>query len=102
MKRLPVHLSPEAAEDLADIRGYYLREVSAAASTRIVSRIRKKLVNISQMPKSGVPRPEIGENVRLFVSGSYVIYADVGADDVAILRILHAAQDRDTIMRNRD
>jgi len=37
--------------------------------------------------------------VRLFVSGSYVIYVDVGDDRVEVLRILHAAQDRDAIMR---
>lgn len=51
------------------------------------------------MPQTGSLRPEFGEGVRFHISGSYVIYVDVREDAVEVLRILHAAQDRDYIMR---
>jgi plasmid stabilization system protein ParE len=50
------------------------------------------------MPSAGAPRPEFGEGVRLYVSGSYAIYVQVAVDRVDVMRVLHAAQDRDAIM----
>lgn len=98
MKRLPVALSAEALADLADIRAYLLREAGPAVSTRVLARIRKKLAAIERMPRTGAPRPEFGDTVRLHVSGAYVLYVQVNTDAVEVLRILHAAQDRDAIM----
>jgi plasmid stabilization system protein ParE len=65
-----------------------------------VGRIRKKLALIERMPFSGSLRPEFGAAVRFHVSGPYVIYVDVGDTRVEVLRILHASQDRDAIMRS--
>lgn len=98
MKRLPVVLSADALADIAEIRGYLLREVGPAVSTRVLARIRKKLSAIERMPHTGAPRPEFGETVRLHVSGAYVLYVQVNTGNVEVLRILHAAQDRDAIM----
>ena len=99
MRRLPVHLSAEALNDIASIRSHLLREAGPAVSSRVVGRIRKKLAGVERMPRTGSLRPEFGENVRFHVSGSYVIYVEVREDAVEFLRILHAAQDRDAIMR---
>jgi len=82
MRRLPVKLSAEALADIAEIRAYLLCEGGPAVSTRVVSRIRKKLAAIERTPNSGAPRREFGEGVRLHVSGAYVIYVQVGADRV--------------------
>lgn len=101
MQRLPVELSAEALADIADIRSYLLREAGPAVPTRVLARIRKKLSAIERMPRTGAPRPEFGETVRLHVSGAYVIYVQLNAANVQVLRILHAAQDRDAIMSGR-
>jgi plasmid stabilization system protein ParE len=101
MRRLPVELSPEALSDIAEIRAYLLREAGPAVPTRVLARIRKKLAAIERMPDTGAPRPEFGEGMRLHVSGSYIIYVQVGAERVDVVRILHAAQDRDGIMSGR-
>ncbi len=101
MRRLPVELSPEALADIAEIRAYLRREAGPAVSTRVLARIRKKLAAIERMPETGAVRPEFGGRMRLHVSGSYVIYVQVGADRVDVVRIFHAAQDRDTIMSKR-
>ena len=101
MRRLPVQLSAEALADVAEIRAYLLREAGPAVSTRVLARIRKKLAAIERMPETGALRPEFGEGVRLHASGAYVIYVQVLADRVDVVRILHAAQDRDSIMVGR-
>ena len=101
MRRLPVQLSAEALADIAEIRTYLLQEAGPAVSTRVVARIRKKLVAIERMPDTGALRPNFGEGVRLHASGSYIIYVQVLADRVDVLRILHAAQDRDGIMSGK-
>ena len=102
MRRLPVHLSSEALKDIAGIRRYLLKEAGPAVSSRVVGRIRKKLASIEHMPRTGGPRPEFGEGVRFHISGSYVIYVLVRDHGVEVLRVLHAAQDRDAIMHKRD
>ena len=102
MRRLPVHLSAEALADIAAIRAYLLREAGPAVSTRVVARIRKKLAAIERMPHTGALRPEFGAGFRLHVSGAYVIYVQVGDTLVEVMRVLHAAQDRETIMRPND
>lgn len=50
---------------------------------------------LADMPFTGAPRPEFGEAVRLATSGRYVIYYEARDDSLVILRILHAARDRD-------
>lgn len=102
MRRLPVHLSSEALNDIASIRSYLLREAGPAVSSRVVARIRKKLASVERMPRTGSLRPEFGEGVRFHISGSYVIYVEVRNDGVEVLRILHASQDRDAIMSKRE
>jgi toxin ParE1/3/4 len=101
LPRLPVHLSALALSDLADIRQYLLREAGPAVSSRVVKRIRLKLASIERMPYSGSLRPEFGDGVRFHVSGPYVLYVQVNDQSVEVLRILHAAQDRDAIMSKK-
>lgn len=101
MRRLPVHLSAEALRDIAGIRQYLLGEAGPAVSSRVVGGIRKKLASIERMPRTGGLRPEFGKGVRFHISGSYVIYVAVRDDGVEVLRILHAAQDRDAIMSKK-
>jgi toxin ParE1/3/4 len=102
MRRLPVELSAQALADIAEIRSYLRREAGPAVSTRVLARIRKTLASIERSPTSGAPRPEFGESARLHVSGAYVIYVQVRADRVDVLRILHAARDRGSIMSKRE
>lgn len=101
MRRLPVQLSAGAMADIVDIRMYLRREAGPAVSTRVLARIRKTLGTIELMPNTGALRAEFGDGVRLHVSGSYIIYVQVYADKIEVLRILHAAQDRESIMTEK-
>jgi toxin ParE1/3/4 len=98
VQRLPVELTADALQDIASIRFYYRENVGPAVSSRIVSAIRKKLRQIERMPHTGALRPEFGEGVRLHTTSGYVIYVQVFETRVIVLRILHAARDRDAIM----
>jgi len=64
----------------------------------VLGRIRKTLTRIRRAPLGGAPHPEFGEWVRLWSARPYLIYADVTPDRVEVLRILHHARDRNTIM----
>jgi toxin ParE1/3/4 len=101
LRRLPVHLSTLALSDLASIRRHLLLEAGPAVSSRVVKRIRTKLAGIERMPHSGSLRPEFGEGVRFHVTGPYVLYVQVNDQSVEVLRILHAAQDRDAMMSKK-
>jgi|GEM_PF-3685005 len=51
------------------------------------------------MPLGGAARPEFGETVRFVTAGRYLIYYETSDQDLTILRILHAARDRNSILR---
>jgi toxin ParE1/3/4 len=87
-----------ARGDLADIRSYLRREGSPAIAQRMVVRLRRAVAAAQAMPQSGAPRPEFGEHCRFVIERPYVIYYACAGDVMTVLRILHAARDRDQIM----
>ena len=51
------------------------------------------------MPKTGVLVPDYGPKTRFVPCGSHIIYYEIDVRDLVVLRVLHASQDRDAIMR---
>lgn len=51
------------------------------------------------MPETGVARPEFRPDCRFVVEHPYMIYYVFAHGEMVVLRILHAARDRDSIMR---
>ncbi len=72
------------------------------AAANIIEAVLERIAALADMPFTGVPRPEFGETVRLATSGRYVIYYEADQGSLVILRILHAARDRDAIMGKRE
>lgn len=80
---------------------YLRREAGPRKAARYLRDINQRLARLREMPKAGVALPEYGPSVRFVPCRRHVIYYELDAQFVVILRVLHAAQDRDSIMSER-
>jgi toxin ParE1/3/4 len=86
--------SDEAEDDLASIFWYMAHESSSAdIAFRFVERIRTKCTMIAATPLIGRARLELRRGLRSFPYRDYVIFYEVRAEAVRILRVLHARGD---------
>lgn len=83
--------SPLAESDLEEIGDYIARDNPARALS-FVREIREQCAKIAATPLAAPVRPELGERIRMFVFGNYLIFYTVESDSVRIERILHGAR----------
>ena len=84
--------TPLAEQDLEAIADY----IAADNPTRALSFVRElrgQCQRITLNPSAYRLRPELGDGMRSFAHGRYVIFFECGADAVLIVRILHGARD---------
>lgn len=94
---IPV-VSAAAEQDIDEMESWLTQNWGPVAAANIIEAVLDRIAALADMPFTGAPRPEFGEAVRLATSGRYVIYYEATDDSLVILRILHAARDRDAIM----
>ena len=94
-----VEISPLAQADLDDIEDWLAGTAGARVAARVVETVFARVARLADDALTGTPRPEYGVDTRFVVTRPYVIYFDVTGGRVTVLRILHAARDRDAIMR---
>ena len=88
-----VILSPAARSDLVSIWEYIARD-NPDAATRLLKAIREQCAALAYAPRMGrIREKELGEGIRSFPLGNYVIFYWLVADGVEVLRVLHAARD---------
>lgn len=92
-KKLQVSFSPDAEKNLEQIEEYITDNGSAEVAEKVVDEIVDRCGDLSDMPRSGRARGEIGQGVRSATSGAYVIYYRVHAEKVEILRVWHGSRD---------
>ncbi len=85
-------LSDLAKFDLEDIWSYIAQDNIKAADF-LYSNIHDKFHVLSDSPLIGRNRPEIGEDVRSFPIGNYVVFYRVVSEGIYISRILHGKRD---------
>jgi plasmid stabilization system protein ParE len=95
-------VSEEAQGDLDEMDAWLTENWGPLAAASIIEAVLDKIELLSDMPLSGTPRPEFGDAVRFVTTGRYVIYYEADERKLLILRILHAAQDREAIMGKTD
>lgn len=98
MRRLIFSLS--AKRDLVEIQAN-LANLSASLpmARTFVSELREKCRHLSSLNGTlGRPRPELGEGLRSFAHGNYVIFFRYRDDRFEVIAILHGARDIDAIM----
>ncbi len=93
-------ISRGARRDLADIyRHVASRNPSAAGRLRDLFFDKFRLLAIH--PLLGESRSELAENLRVLPAGDYLIAYQPTENGIALVRVLHAAQDIDAVLRRR-
>jgi len=69
------------------------------AAANAIEVVLQRIAALADTPLGGAPRPEFGEAVRFVSAGRYAIYYETTDDALTVLRILHGARDRESLMR---
>jgi toxin ParE1/3/4 len=91
---MKIIVSDRADNDLMSIFSYLHRRSSQAADL-MAGEIDRCFQNMSLFPFSGLPRPELGPDVRSLVVSPYLVFYAVRRDHITVLRILHGSRDID-------
>ena len=91
-----------ADADLAEIAEYIgQRNRSPDAARRFLDNLHQKLQLYATQPEMGQLRPDLGERVRLFSFGNYVVVYRPIEDGIDVLRVLEGHRDYPALFRAR-
>ena len=86
-------VSPEAKQDLREIRDDIARD-SIAASRRVLTNLRDAFDQLGRMPSQGHKREDLtNKPVVFWPMGSYLIVYNAQSRPIQIVRVLHGARD---------
>jgi toxin ParE1/3/4 len=95
-------LSPEAQDDLKDIRQYLVKEGGAGLARYVLREIRQALQFLAETPGAGHLREDLtSEPVKFWPVFSYLIVYDPMMQPLGIARIFHGSQDLKTLFGNQ-
>jgi toxin ParE1/3/4 len=83
---------PRAEADLFEIWDY-IADDSETRADDFIDSVSRKFAILAERPNIGRYRGELGENIRSFPVGRYVIYYQPVQDGIEVVRILHGARD---------
>ncbi|MCL2421766.1 MAG: type II toxin-antitoxin system RelE/ParE family toxin [Defluviitaleaceae bacterium] len=88
-----IRYSPEAEQDLIDIKNYYELELqNPSASKRILSEITQRIRTLEDFPRTGRKLSaiiDIETNYRFLGCGNYLAFYRIDGDHIFIGRIIH-------------
>ena len=92
-----IHISPEASNDLAEIKKYITMELgNSTAALNVVSKITKAIRGLEQFPDIGAPLSSIVDlptDYRFLVTGNYLSFYRQEGDEVYVVRVLYGKRD---------
>lgn len=92
---MAVRLSRQAEVDLRELWAFVATESGEERADRVVDALTDACWILSEYPRVGRLRPDVGPNVRSFPVSGYVVYYRVENEDVvSIARVLHARRDQ--------
>src|SRR5690242_13987031 len=91
-----VVITVPAQRDLVSLWRFIAQD-NADAADRMIDRILVRTTLLSELPEIGRRRPELGEDKRSMVVEPYLIIYRPSQHGIAVLRVLHTAQDIDEI-----
>jgi toxin ParE1/3/4 len=90
-----VRRRPQARLDLIDIWTYIAQDNPDAADA-LLDRFEATMARLAERPLIGRQRPELGDTLRSFPLGNYVIFYIPNNNGVEIVRVLSGYRDVDT------
>lgn len=100
MKRY--RLSPEAQDDIDNIRRYLVKEGGVAVARHVLGEIRQALRFLAETPGAGHRRDDLtDEAVKFWSVFSYLIVYDPATQPLGVARVLHGSQDLATMFRHQ-
>ncbi|MDO4697357.1 MAG: type II toxin-antitoxin system RelE/ParE family toxin [Pasteurellaceae bacterium] len=90
--------SPKAKQDLKSITKYTTEQFGLAQSNQYLMGMKDVLTHLSQFPRMGRIRDEIGNGVLSYVYRSHTIFYRLHDQGIWILRILHQRMDHRSLM----
>ena len=85
-------ISPLAEQDMGAI-GDYIAQDNPHRALTFITELRRQCAKIASSPKACRARPELGENIRSYAFGNYVIFFQDNSEELCIVRVLHGAMD---------
>ena len=85
-------ISPLAEQDMGAI-GDYIAQDNPHRAITFIAELRSQCAKIVSSPKACRNRPELGENIRSYAFGNYVIFFQNNLSELCIVRVLHGAMD---------
>jgi toxin ParE1/3/4 len=85
-------ISPLAEQDIEAI-GDYIAQDNPRRAISFVTELRSQCARIAASPRACRSRPELGEEIRSFAYGNYVIFIQDSQKELCIVRVLHGAMD---------
>lgn len=85
-------ITPLAEQDIEAI-GDYIAQDNPHRALTFIAELRSQCAKIAASPKACRLRPELGENIRSFAHGNYVIFFQDNQEELRIVRALHGAMD---------
>lgn len=87
-------LALQARAELTNIWLYIVKESgNIAAADGVIDAITERFYLLSQYPRMGRARDDLGVGLRSFAVGQYVIMYSIDDEDVQILHVFHGRQD---------
>ncbi len=95
--------TPLARNDLKEIGRYIARESqSREVAIRFLDSIEQKLQLYATQPELGERRPDLGDQVRHFPVGNYVVFYRPIEAGIELLRVFHGSRDIPAVWRGRE
>ncbi len=95
-------LSPEAQNDLIDIKGYLIQEGSLRIARYVLGEIRRKFQFLADNPAAGHSRTDLtDEPVKFWPVFSYLIVYDPSTRPLGVARVLHGNRDLEALFKQR-
>jgi toxin ParE1/3/4 len=87
-------LSEKAESDLLRVHAY-IEERNPAAADRVIERIHRKLIHLSEFPFTGPERSDLELGLRGAVVGNHLIFYRIINDTIFVSRIIDGRMDID-------
>lgn len=97
MKKLKLHISNQAIEDLADIWAYIALDNSKVADN-FIEQLHKTCELLTTMPEMGRSRDELYLGLRGISYKGYMIFYQISPNAISIVRILNGCMDIDVML----